>query len=53
MDINNVDCSRLGTMLHLYTQNGKEATKAPTFQQEIGGTAACMKKIMVDLKGCG
>ena len=53
MDIKNVDCSRLGTMLHLDIQKVKEATNASTFQQQIRGTAACMKRLMVDTKGCG
>ena len=52
-DINNAYCSRLGTMLHLETQKGKEDTKAEKFQQKIGGTAECMKRLMMSTKGCG
>ena len=51
-DINNVDFSRLGTMLHLDIQNGKEAMKTENFQKYIGGTAACIKRTMMDTKGC-
>ena len=39
----NVVCSRLGTMLRLDIQKGKEAMKKSTFQGELGGTAACMR----------
>ena len=52
MDIKNVACSRLGTMLHLDTQKGKEAMKAFTFKQETGGTSSCMKRLVLDTKGC-
>ena len=33
IDINNVACYRLGTMLHLETQRGKKAMKKSNFQQ--------------------
>ena len=46
-----MDCSRLGTASHLDIQKGKEDMKASKFQQEIGGTAVCMKRLMVDTKG--
>ena len=49
----NVACSRLGTMLHLEIQKGKEAMKKSTFQNELGGTAACMKILAISTKGCG
>ena len=49
----NVACSRLGTMLHLGIQKGKEAMKKLTFQSELGGTAACMKRLAIATKGCG
>ena len=45
-------CSRLGTMLYLYRQKGKEATKTAEFQQQIGGTAACITRLIRDTKGC-
>ena len=45
-----MDCSRLGTMLHPEIQRGKEATKASKFQQNIRGTAACMKILMMYTK---
>ena len=48
----NVVCSKLGTMLHLEIQNGKEAMKKSTFQSELGGTAACMKRLAISTKVC-
>ena len=48
----NVDCSRLGTILQLDTQKGKEAMKTSNFQKDIGETAACMKRLIVATKGC-
>ena len=53
MEINNVVCYRLGTMLHLKIQKGKEDMKTSKFQQQIKGTAACMKRLMMDTKECG
>ena len=52
-EMKNVACSRLGTMLHLEIQKGKEATKKSTFQSELGGNAACMKRLAIANKGCG
>ena len=49
----NMACSRLGTMLHLDIQKWKEALNTSTFQKYIGGTAACMKRLMMATKGCG
>ena len=49
----NVACSRLGTMLHLEIQKVKEAMNKSTFQSELGGTAACMKRLAIAAKGCG
>ena len=46
-------CSRLGTILHLEIQKGKEVMKTLTFQKYIGGTAACTKRLMMDTKGYG
>ena len=40
-------------MLHLDIQKGKEAMKTYTFQQRIGGTAACMNRKMMAKKGYG
>ena len=51
--MNTVDCSRLGTMLHIYTQKGKEDMKTSTFQKYIGVTAVCMKRLIMAKKGCG
>ena len=49
----NVSCSRLGTMLYLDIQNGKEAMKASKFQHQIGGTTACIRRLMMATKRCG
>ena len=32
---------------------GEEAMKKSTFQSELGGTAACMKRLDIATKGCG
>ena len=40
-------------MLHLDIQKGKEAMKKSIFQSELGGTAACMKRLAIATKGCG
>ena len=49
--MNNVACSRLGTILHPGTQNIKEATKTLEFKNYLRGTAACMKIIYMATKG--
>ena len=51
-NIKNVECYRLGTMLYLYIKKGKEYTKTAEFQQNIGGTAVCMKRPIIATKGC-
>ena len=48
-----VACSRLGTMLHLDIQKGKQATKTSIFQKYLRGTEACIKIRMMAKKGCG
>ena len=40
-------------MLHLDIQKDKEAMKTSGFQKYIGGTAACMKRLPIVIKGCG
>ena len=40
-------------MLYLEIKFWEEAMKTLEFQQEIGGTASCMKIIMKATKGCG
>ena len=40
-------------MLHLEIQNGNEAMKKSTFQSELGGNAACMKRLAISIKRCG
>ena len=49
-DMKNVACSRLGAMLHLDIQKGKEATKTSKFQIFLGGTTACIKRIAIATK---
>ena len=40
-------------MFYIEIQKGKEAMHKFEFQQDIGGMAACMKKILKAIKGCG
>ena len=40
-------------MLHLEIQKGKEAMKTSKFQNFMGGTAACMRRLDIATKGCG
>ena len=49
--IKNVACYRLGTMLYLGIQKGKDSMKSSKFQQEIGGTSVCTKRLITDKKG--
>ena len=51
MEMKNVVCSRIGDMLYLNIQKGKEATKTAELKQQIGGTAARMKILIMDTKG--
>ena len=51
-EMKNVACSRLGTMLHLDTQKGKEAMKTSKFQNDLGGTAECMNILAIASKEC-
>ena len=48
----NMACFRLGTMLYLDIQEGKEDSKTSEFQKYLGGTAACMKRLEMCTKGC-
>ena len=52
-EMKNMACSRLGTMLHLDIQKGKEAMKTSNFHNIIGGTTAWMKRLAIATKGCG
>ena len=52
-EIKNMAFSRLGTMLHLDIQKGKEAMKISKFQNVLGGTTVCMKILDIATKGCG
>ena len=40
-------------MLYLDIQKGEEATKKAKYQQQIGGTEVCIKRLIMDTKGCG
>ena len=40
-------------MLHLNNQKRKEAINTSEFQIYLGGTAACMKILMISKKSCG
>ena len=51
--MNNIACSRLGMMLHLEIQKGKEVMKTSKFQKDLGGTTACIKILAIATKGCG
>ena len=53
IEMNNSECSRLGTMLHLEIQKGKEAMKTLEFQKYFQGTAVCMNRLLIASKGCG
>ena len=48
----NVACSKLGKMLHLDIQKGKEAMKTSKLQKYIGGTAVYMNILAMATKGC-
>ena len=51
-EMKNVARLRLGTILNLDIQKGKEATKTSKYQNDLGGTIACMKRIDIATKGC-
>ena len=51
--MNNMACLRLGTMLYLDIQKGKEAMKTSTPRKYIGGTTVHMKRLAIATKGCG
>ena len=53
MELNNLTCSILGTLLYLEIQKWKEEIEACNFQQGNGGASACMKRIVKATKGCG
>ena len=50
-EINNVDFSRLGTMIYLETQKGKETMTTEKFQQQTRGTVACTNRIIMAKMG--
>ena len=47
MEMNNVDCYTLENMLYLYIQKGQDDINTEKSQQQIGGTAECMKRLMM------
>ena len=52
-EMKNMARSRLGTMLHLDIQKGEEAMKTSKFQNVLGGTTVCMKRLAIATKGYG
>ena len=50
-ELKNSACSRLEVTLYIEIKKGKCAMKASGFQQNIGGTDACMKRIMKGARG--
>ena len=52
-EMKNVAFTRLGMMLHLDIQKGKEDMKTSKFQKYLRGTTAYMKRLATDTKGCG
>ena len=40
-------------MLHLEIQKGKKAMQTSKFQNVLGGTTECMKRLAIVTKGCG
>ena len=52
-EVNNAAYYMLITILYLEIQKGEKATKILVFQQEIGGTASCMKITIKATKGFG
>ena len=49
-DMKDVVLSRLGEMLYLEIQKGKEATKTSKFQFFLDGNTACIKRIAIATK---
>ena len=52
-EMKNFVCLRLGKILHLEIQKGKEAMKTSNFQKYLGGTTACIKKLAIATERCG
>ena len=48
-EMKDLACSRFGTMLHLDIQKGKEYKKTSNFQNDIGGTTTCMKRLDISI----
>ena len=45
-EFNTVACSVTGALIFIEVQIGKEGTKKSNYQQELGETAACNKRMM-------
>ena len=52
-EMKNLACSRLGTMLYLDIQKGKEAMNTSKPQKDTRDTNVCMERLAVANKGCG
>ena len=48
-----VACSVTGELIFIEAQIGKEGMKHSKYQQELGSTAACTKRVMEATKGMG
>ena len=48
-----VYCSVTGALLFIEVQRGKEGMKNSRYQQELGATAACTKRMMDETRGVG
>ena len=46
-------CYRLGNMLYIKLQKGKEDMKTLDSQHQIVGTSSLTKRLMKNTKGCG
>ena len=49
----NVHCYRLGNVLHIDIQKGKEAMKISIFKKKVRGTAECINRQTMATKGFG
>ena len=52
MEIKNMACYKFKIMSYLYIKKGEDYIKTEKFQKNIGGTAACMKILMMSKIGC-
>ena len=52
-EFNTVACYVTRAFLFIEVQRGKGGTKDSSYQQELGATTACMKRMMEAIKGIG